>query len=453
MKGISSGFSRRDFLALSAAGAGGGLIAAAPGENTAPPGGGPDAIHVAVVGFGRQGQVLFDAMKNIPGLHFQAVCDIWDFSRGGGMGRVRALQKHIPNGYVDFDEMLATEKGLDAVIVATPDHCHAEHTVKCLRAGLHVYCEKMMSNTLDGAREIVRAAEETGRVCQIGYQRRSNPRYRYTLEQLVQRYRICGRISGFNAQWNRSVSSSQDIMCNPRLSVAPDVLARYGYRDMHQLLNWRNFRDLGGGPVRSLACYHIDVLHWFLGGTPRLAMGTGDRVVFKDRDVYDTWMGLLQYETPAGNVSAFFQTLMASSGTGGFFERFIGDRSTLTISELSSLTRIQPSGYYGTNPDWEELELRGYILPLYPESEFVGRNKDRIISRPSRPLPEYTLPGECNKPPHQPHLENFFAAIRGEAKPNCDARTAFATEVTVWNLEAAARERRIIDFPENCLTI
>lgn len=105
------------------------------------------------------------------------------------MSRVRALCKHIPNGYVDFDEMLATEKGLDAVIVATPDHWHAEHTVKCLRAGLHVYCEKMMAHTLDGAREIAKAAEETGRVCQIGYQRRSNPRYRYTLEQLVQRHK------------------------------------------------------------------------------------------------------------------------------------------------------------------------------------------------------------------------------------------------------------------------
>ena len=242
-------------------------------------------------------------------------------------------------------------------------------------------------------------------------------------------------------------------MCNPRLSVAPDVLARYGYRDMHQLLNWRNFRDLGGGPVRSLACYHIDVLHWFLGGTPRLAMGTGERVVFKDRDVYDTWMGLLEYETPSGSVRAFFQTLAASSGGGGYYERFIGDRAELTISENATWTRIHPSGTLTTDSSWMDLEKRGYVVPVFPESEFRGRTRDRIISRPSRPLPEYTLPGECNKPPHQPHLENFFAAIRGEAKPNCDARTAFATEAMVWNLEAAARERRIIDFPENCLTI
>lgn len=454
MNEILSGLSRRDFLALSAAGAGSGLVAAVSGASGDSVKGSPGVIHVAFVGFGRQGQVLFEAMKNIPGLHFQAVCDIWDFNLGCGKGKVRALKKHIPNGYVDIDEMLATEKGLDAVIVATPDHWHAEYTVKCLRAGLHVYCEKMMAHTLDGAREIVRAAEETGRVCQIGYQRRSNPRYRYTLEQLVQRHKLCGRISGFNAQWNRSVRMSQDIPFRPSLAVAPDMLARYGYRDMHQLLNWRNFREFGGGPLRSLGCHQIDVCHWFLGGRPRSVMASGDCAIFKQRDIYDTWMGLLEYETPSGSVRAFFQTLAASSGGNGYFERFIGDRAELTISENSVWTRIQPSGTMATDSRWLDLEKRGYVVPVFPESEFLGRNKDQMVfSRPSRPLPEYTLPGGLNKAPHQPHLENFFAAIRGEAKLNCDARTAFATEAVVWNFEAAAREHRIIDLSESCISV
>ena len=325
--------------------------------------------------------------------------------------------------------------------------------MKCLRAGLHVYCEKMMAHTLDGAREIAKAAEETGRVCQIGYQRRSNPRYRYTLEQLVQRHKLCGRISGVNAQWNRSVRASQDVMCNPKWSVAPDVLARYGYRDMHQLLNWRNFREFGGGPLRTLGCHQIDVCHWFLGGRPRSVMASGDCAIFKHRDVYDTWMGLVEYETPTGSVRAFFQTLAASSGGGGYYECFIGDRAEVTISENSEWTRIEPSGTLATDPCWLDLEKRGYVVPVFPESAFQGRNKDRIISRPSRPLSEYTLPGGLNKPPHQPHLENFFAAVRGEAKPNCDARAAFVTEVMVWHLEAAAREHRIIDLSEDCLAV
>jgi len=73
--------------------------------------------------------------------------------------------------------MLDKEQDLDAVIVATPDFWHSPHTVACLEAGLHVYCEKAMSNTLDGARKMVLAARKTKRLLQIGHQRRSNPKY------------------------------------------------------------------------------------------------------------------------------------------------------------------------------------------------------------------------------------------------------------------------------------
>jgi len=188
-----------------------------------------DKLHVALVGFGKQGKVLLDAMSNIPGLHFQAVCDIWDYNLKGGIAKVRALQGHTPKGYADIDEMLATEKGLDAAIVATPDFWHSPHTIKCLEAGLHVYCEKMMANTIDAARAMVRAMEKTGKLCQIGHQRRSNPRYRFTLEQLIKGNRICGQIVNINGQWNRAVSSSQDIGYKPKQAIKPEVLARYGF--------------------------------------------------------------------------------------------------------------------------------------------------------------------------------------------------------------------------------
>ena len=60
--------------------------------------------------------------------------------------------------------MLDKEKDLQAVIIATPDFWHSEQTVACLKKGLHVYCEKEMSNTLEGARKMVLAAKETGKL-------------------------------------------------------------------------------------------------------------------------------------------------------------------------------------------------------------------------------------------------------------------------------------------------
>ncbi|MHC4521134.1 MAG: Gfo/Idh/MocA family protein, partial [Planctomycetota bacterium] len=117
----------------------------------------PDPINVALIGAGEQGRELMEATIRIPGVRFQAVCDIWPYNRKWLAGRLRAY-RHGYNKYEDYREMLDKEKDLHAVIVASPDCWHADHTVAGLDAGLHVYCEKEMSNTLAGARRMVEAA-------------------------------------------------------------------------------------------------------------------------------------------------------------------------------------------------------------------------------------------------------------------------------------------------------
>ena len=71
-------FSRRSFLTRAA---GAGLVLGAPGLLKAADPSSADTLHVALVGFGKQGEVLFNCLRNIPGLHFQAVCDISNWNR------------------------------------------------------------------------------------------------------------------------------------------------------------------------------------------------------------------------------------------------------------------------------------------------------------------------------------------------------------------------------------
>ncbi|MHC4167539.1 MAG: Gfo/Idh/MocA family protein, partial [Planctomycetota bacterium] len=174
---------RRNFL-HSAAAAGAGLAFSQGASARANGGKKPDDINVALLGAGEQGKVLMEDARKIPGIRFKAVCDIWSYNRKWVSGRLRAY-RHEHNVYADYEEMLGKEKDLDAVIIATPDFWHADHTVACLEAGLHVYCEKEMSNTLDGARKMVRAARRTGKLLQIGHQRRSNPRYVFCRDNLI----------------------------------------------------------------------------------------------------------------------------------------------------------------------------------------------------------------------------------------------------------------------------
>ena len=160
-----------------------------------------ELARVAIIGSGSQGRNLLLNCLKIPGIRFVAVCDIWPYSRRYAINTLKKYDQ-VVNGYEDYREMLDKEKHLDAVIVATPDWMHAEHTIACLKAGKHVYCEKEMANTTQSAQEMVRAMRETGKLLQIGHQRRSNPRYWHALK-MIEKDKILGRVTHCYGQWNR----------------------------------------------------------------------------------------------------------------------------------------------------------------------------------------------------------------------------------------------------------
>src|ERR1700743_2875458 len=101
----------------------------------------------------------------------------------------------------------------------------------------------MMSNTIDGARSMVQTMRETGKLLQIGHQRRSNPRYLFALNRLVKDAQICGQLTAAQAQGNRAVT--EDLAAPKHTDMPAEKLAQYGFKDMHQFRNWRWFKGLG----------------------------------------------------------------------------------------------------------------------------------------------------------------------------------------------------------------
>ena len=433
--------SRRQFITRAAA-AGTAAAFARPARllaQRAPAGG---AINVALIGVGAQGRVLLEDTLNIPGVRFVAVCDIWDYNRQYGE---RYLKKHghLVRVYHDFQEMLDREKDLQAVIVATPDFWHAPHTIACLKAGKDVYCEKMMSNTIDGARAMVRAMRETGRLLQIGHQRRSNPRYLVALNHLIREANLPGRITTANGQWNRAVS--EDLGWPARATIPKDVLQRYGYDDMHQFRNWRWFKKCGGGPLSDLGAHQIDVFNWFFGGPPATVMAGGGNDYYPHHEWFDNAMVIYRYDTPAGPARAFYQ-VQTTTSAGGYFEQFMGVEGTIRMSENPKYTAI----YREANArDWEPWVRLNYIraqqapVPADPDAGIVD-------ARETAELATYELPVVLNKPPHQPHLENFFHAVRGQGKLNCPADEAFRSEIAIFKAcEAVYAGRTITLTPDD----
>lgn len=441
---------RRNFLRSSAAAGAGMMIS--PGlfaAQTRPRS--KDPIHVGLIGAGAQGQVLMDAVikisKESP-VFIRAVCDIWEPHRTRVARTLNAYKAlgHRGNAYVDYQEMLDKETDLDAVIVATPDFWHAEHTIACLKKGLHVYCEKEMSNTIEGARQMVIAARQSGRLLQIGHQRRSNPRYLFSYRYIINGTRLLGQITAINGQWNRSRSACEDLGWPEGTELPQDVLNRYGFASMHQFRNWRWYKGLGGGPIVDLGSHQIDIYNWFLGTVPKSVMASGGIDYWGQHQWYDNVMAIYEYQTGQGVVRATYQTLTTNSN-GGYFEQFMGDRATLDLSESGRAavyreTWVPEKEWY----QYENLRLIKREAGLDQPQELKSILDVRSSPRP----PKYNLLVEMNKPYHQPHLENFFEAIRGNEQLNCPAEVGFETAVTVLKVNEAIEAGRKLEFkPED----
>ncbi|MFQ6038826.1 MAG: Gfo/Idh/MocA family oxidoreductase, partial [Candidatus Aminicenantales bacterium] len=283
--------SRREFLKSSAS-AGLGMALAGPATGLSLSGRARakaplEPLRVAVIGAGVQGRVLIESCLRIPGVRIVAVCDIWEYSQRYASQYLKKYG-HDVRVYEDYRDLLGKEKDLDAVIVATPDWVHAEHTNAALESGLHVYCEKEMSNSLAQARSMVLTARRTGKLLQIGHQRRSNPRYIHAIDRLIHEKNLLGHLTALYAQWNRARS---DMLGWPRTYTIPQAkLQKYGYRSMTEFRNWRWFKKYGGGPLVDLGSHQIDLFSWVVKRPPTSVVASGGRDYYRDREWYDNVM-------------------------------------------------------------------------------------------------------------------------------------------------------------------
>jgi predicted dehydrogenase len=445
---------RRDFLKTSAAGMGAALAGEALGQRAdkpapqkaAPPGepkplaGSAEELRVALIGAGEQGRVLLESCLRISGIRIAAVCDIWSYSQQYARGYLR---KHgqDPAVYEDFRDLLAKEKGLDAVLIATPDWLHAEQTNACLAAGLHVYCEKEMSNSLEKARAMVEAARRAKKLLQIGHQRRSNPRYIHAIETLIRGRKILGRTSLAYAQWNRSKA---DMLGWPKTYVIPaEKLQAYGYDNMTEFRNWRWYRKFGGGPIVDLGSHQIDLFGWVFGSNPASVVASGGIDYYKNREWYDNVMAIFEFETSEGAARAFYQ-VQTTTKYGGFYEVFMGDDGAIQISEVAQRGNWAMREAHA--PEWDSLVKEGLLVSEAPVIQKVDTRNIFVDVRVTAEAGRWPLPVDLAKPAHQPHLENFFNAIRLGTPLSCPAEFAYESAVAVLKVNEAVRTKSPVRF-------
>jgi predicted dehydrogenase len=125
-------------------------------------------IGLGFIGVGGRGSWLFNdflrrSADPATGLDIVAVCDVWD-RRAQDMARAAGGK---PKVFRDYREVLAM-KGVDAVVVATPDHWHSKITIEAMKSGRDVYCEKPLTLYWEQAKDVATVSRDTGKVVQCG---------------------------------------------------------------------------------------------------------------------------------------------------------------------------------------------------------------------------------------------------------------------------------------------
>ena len=249
-------------------------------EGAAPP---SNRIVAAHIGVGMMGTGDMQAFMKFPDVQVIAVCDV-DKKREnvnnvvyGSEAAREIAEKHYAGKkssgaykgcavYVDYRELLEKEKGLDAVMVATPDHAHAVVSIAAMKKGKHVYCQKPLTHSVYEARQMAEVARQSKVATQCGT---SN----YTSEGAYQMREMIadGAIGPVREvhNWSNRPVWPQGIERPTETPPVPEGLdwdlwlgpaPQRPYHPIYLPFVWRGWWDFGTGALGDMGCYSFDVI-------------------------------------------------------------------------------------------------------------------------------------------------------------------------------------------------
>ncbi len=376
---MSHRLSRRRFLQTAAAACTfSGRLSAAdkkPGPN--------ERLQVGVIGVAAQGAYDWGEVAKA-GAEIVAWCDV-DETRTG------TARSTFPRASFDVDfRALLDRKGIDAVVIATPDHTHAVATVAALKSGRHVYCEKPLTHDVFEARIVAQTAAREKRVTQLGTQIHNHPsgNYRRCVE-LIQSGAIgavkevhvwCGTSYGGAKRPTETEPVAKGLNWDLWLGTAPERPFYRGKADArshycYEPFNWRRWWDFGGGTLADMACHHIDLPFWALKlRHPTRVSAEGSPS--PDAEATADWL-IVRYDFPARGELPPVKLTWYDGGkrpphfAAGQLPKW-GDGS-LFVGEKGMLL----AGYTGRKL-LPEKEFEGFVVPKATIADSVGHHKEWV---------------------------------------------------------------------------
>jgi predicted dehydrogenase len=348
-------------------------------------------LRMGLIGCGWYGMVDVKAALKAGGVEIVALCDVDSEHLEQSAKEVEKLQSKLPQTFKLYEEMLKMPD-LEALIIATPPHWHALQLIAALDRGLDVYCEKPLSYDIREGRAMVEAVKKSGRVVQVGFQRRQSPAFQAVRQHI--RDGNAGRIVCVDANIHYTAGTKDptpqpppssldwDLWCGPapKLPYSPQV----GH------MNWRLEKAFGHGHLVDWGIHLVDATRVILGeGMPTSVAAAGGLYSMKDKITTPDVL-TAHFEFPTCPLTWRHRIWGAEEYTpeisNGIF--FYGEKETIFV----------------TDDRWE-------VIPR-------GKGKERQTQK-------------VNADTGLLHMTEFLSAVRTRQKPGCLIEDAYASTTAV----------------------
>jgi len=398
-----NGSTRREFVKQAALG--GAVILA---SSTAKALGANDRVRVGIIGAGARGTDLLQQLSHVPNAELVAIADAYSRNREAG--------KRFGDRAQTFDDhrRLLDLKDLDAVIVATPLHLHAQHFLDTLAAEKDLYCEKTMTWSIPEAEECLAAAKKSDRVVQIGLQHESSGALADAKKWIAEG--MAGKVTQVNAwmsrntprgkgQWVRPVPADcteHNVNWKAFLNGRPEREF-----DPYKFINWRLFWEFSGGNVTENMVHQMA---WIMSALdlplPSSAYMSGGVFSEKDgREVPDTIAVTLDFPEMVVTWESTF-----SNSRYGLGEHILG--SDGTIEHVAGATDM-------VSGRSEE------ITRYFPEK--INRAGGSALTSNTK---------------DQDHMANWIDCVRSRKSPNAPVEIGYRSAIAAHMANLAYRQKQ-----------
>ncbi len=400
-----------------------------------------DRVGVAVVGCGdrMKGALIPSFLRHADELNFEfvAISDLWSRRREEGVAYIQKLSGKTVETARNNDELYA-RKDVDAVLIATADFQHALHGVEAVEAGRDAYVEKPTAHTMKDARKFLAAVKKTGRIVQIGTQRRSTPSYQKAAEYIQSGQ--FGDIVMVEMTWNVNQPGRwrrPDVV--PLLKEEDTDWKRYlldrPYEPFNarKYLEFRLFWPYSSGIPDQWLVHQIDTVHWFTGlPHPRSVVANGGIYLWKDgRQNWDTMTAVFDYG-PIDDPTKGFQVLYTSRFTnsaGGVKELYYSNGGMIDMDKQT----VTPTGGL-TAHSAAEMGMQPNLLPSFSLVEHAEAAS--------------TAADTGADPETSANMRNWMECVRSRKTPNAPIEAGYSHSIALCMNVAAIQSGEKATFDE-----